>query len=122
MRKYNIGLDIGVGSIGWCVTDEENNLIKTNNKNLWGSRIFEEANTAKDTRVLRSSRRRLDRRKERINILQDLLQDDMDNIDENFFQILKETSLDYEDKNIQKSVDGIKHNLFSTKDYNDMNF
>ena len=25
--KYNIGLDIGTSSVGWCVTDEENNIV-----------------------------------------------------------------------------------------------
>ena len=27
-KSYNIGLDIGVASVGWCVTDEENNILK----------------------------------------------------------------------------------------------
>lgn len=27
-KNYNIGLDIGVGSVGWCVTDNENNILK----------------------------------------------------------------------------------------------
>ena len=45
-KKYNIGLDIGVGSVGWCVTDEEENILKKGNKNMWGARIFNEANTA----------------------------------------------------------------------------
>ena len=49
-EKYNIGLDIGVGSVGWCVTDEEGNILKKGNRNMWGSRIFNEANTAKETR------------------------------------------------------------------------
>lgn len=26
--KYSIGLDIGTSSVGWCVTDEENNIVK----------------------------------------------------------------------------------------------
>ena len=38
-KKYNIGLDIGVGSVGWCVTDEEENILKKGNKNMWGARI-----------------------------------------------------------------------------------
>ena len=67
MENYNIGLDIGVGSVGWAVTDFDNNLLKYKGKNMWGARLFNEAQTAKDTRVLRCSRRRLERRRERIN-------------------------------------------------------
>ena len=69
-KNYNIGLDIGVGSVGWCITDEKSNILKKGKKNMWGSRIFDEAKTAQETRSYRSSRRRISRRKERINILQ----------------------------------------------------
>ena len=84
-KKYNVGLDIGVGSVGWCVTDENGNMIKRNGKNMWGSRIFNEAKTAKETRIFRSNRRRIYRRKERINILQSLIYDDMEKENPNFF-------------------------------------
>ena len=57
MRKYNIGLDIGVASVGWSVTDIDGNLLKNGNKNLWGARLFNEAQTAQATRNFRSSRR-----------------------------------------------------------------
>ena len=77
VKNYNIGLDIGVGSVGWCVTDEDSNILKRNGKNMWGSRIFNEASTAKERRTFRSAKRRLNRRKERINILQSLILDDM---------------------------------------------
>ena len=76
-KKYNIGLDLGTSSVGWCVTDENNNILKKNGKNMWGARLFSEANTAAQTRSFRGSRRRIDRRKERINILQSLLQEDI---------------------------------------------
>lgn len=42
-KNYNVALDIGVASVGWCVTDDESNILKKGNKNMWGSRIFEEA-------------------------------------------------------------------------------
>ena len=50
LKEYNIGLDIGVASVGWAITDENGELVKRQNKNLWGSRIFSEANVAKCTR------------------------------------------------------------------------
>lgn len=113
MKKYNIGLDIGVASVGWCITDEDYNILKKSGRNMWGSRIFSEASTAKDTRIKRGMRRRLDRRRERINILQSLINEDMEKEYPNFFPVLRETSLDEEDKNISNRVYGIKYNLFS---------
>ena len=112
-KNYNIGLDIGVGSVGWCVTDEKGNLFKKNGKNMWGSRIFSEANTAKDTRNFRAARRRLDRRKQRINLLQSMLLEDMEKEYPNFFPMIRETSLDFEDKIKAESILGVKYNLFS---------
>lgn len=116
--EYNIGLDIGVGSIGWCVTDENSNVLKRNSKNMWGARIFKEADTAANTRILRSARR-IERRKERINILQSLLQDDMEKEFPNFFPMLRETSLTPEEKSKSKSILGVKYNLFSDEDMTD---
>jgi len=122
VKKYNIGLDIGVASVGWCVTDMESNILKKGNKNMWGSRIFEEAETAANRRSFRSSKRRLTRRKERIRILQDLLNEDMEKEYPNFFPMLKETSLNYEDKKIDVFVDGKKFNLFSENGNTDKNY
>lgn len=121
-KKYDIGLDIGVGSVGWSVIDDDGNLLKKNGKNMYGSRIFSEARTAKDTRIFRSTRRRLDRRKERINMLQNLIRDDMENEFPNFFQLLKETSLDFEDKIMSKNIQGIKYNLFSDEKVTDKDY
>ena len=121
-KNYNIGLDIGVGSVGWSVTDDNGNLLKRNGKNMWGSRIFNEAKPAKETRLFRSNRRRLDRRKERINILQSLIQEDMEKDFPNFFQLLKETSLDFEDKIESKNILGKKYNLFAEDNMTDENY
>ena len=90
-RNYNIGLDIGVGSVGWCVTDENNTILKRNGKNMWGATIFEEAQTAKSTREYRGARRRLDRRRERINILQSLMKEDIEEDYPNFLPMLRDT-------------------------------
>ena len=110
---YNIGLDIGVASVGWCVTNEQGELLKKNGKNIWGSRIFSEANTAKETRSFRGARRRLDRRKQRIHFLQSMLLEDMEKEYPNFFPMLNETSLNFEDKMKAESILGVKYNLFS---------
>ena len=104
--KYNIGLDIGTGSIGWCVTDDENNLIKKSGKHLWGSRLFDEGQTAAQTRAFRGVRRRTERRKERIKILQGLLKDDIKKIDSSFFERIQKADLIKDDNN------QFKFNLF----------
>lgn len=121
-KNYNIGLDIGVASVGWCVTDEESNILKRNGKNMWGSRIFDEANTAKNTRMFRANRRRLNRRKERINILQSLLNEDMEKEYPSFFPMLRESYKDQEDKEISQNVFGKKYNLFSEEKMTDKTY
>ena len=65
-EEYNIGLDIGTTSIGWAVTDLNNNIIKRNSKNMWGVRLFNEGQTAEGKRMYRITRRRLNRRKQTI--------------------------------------------------------
>ena len=121
-KNYNVGLDIGVGSVGWCVTDENGNMMKRNGKSMWGARIFNEAETAKETRNFRSSRRRIYRRRERINILQSLIYEDMEKENPNFFQLLKESSLTFEDKIISKSLSNKKYNLFSGETVTDIDY
>lgn len=112
-KKYNIALDIGTASVGWSVTDENNNLLKKGGKNMWGVRTFKAGKEASTRRGFRAARRRLSRRRERIRLLQNLLIDDIEKTDENFIPRLRETSLVEEDKTIAHYVDGKKYNLFS---------
>ena len=60
--EYNIGLDIGTNSVGWAVTDIQNNILKKGKKNMWGARTFDEGKTAAETRNYRGARRRIQRR------------------------------------------------------------
>ena len=66
MKELNLGLDIGTNSIGWALVDENGDVIKKNGFRFWGVRMFDEADTAKERRTNRSSRRRLRRRRQRI--------------------------------------------------------
>lgn len=122
MKDYNIALDIGTNSVGWAVTDEENNLLKYKGKNMWGSRIFETAQTAQQRRTYRGTKRRLNRRKERINMLQSLLQEDIEKEYPNFLKILKETDLKFEDKIIAEKILGKKYNIFSESKITDKTY
>ena len=56
--EYNIGLDIGTGSVGWSVTDQDGNLLHFRGKPTWGSRIFPSAEPASEARTHRGQRRR----------------------------------------------------------------
>ena len=68
-KKYNIGLDIGTTSVGWAVVEDGNQkIMRKGSKALWGVRLFEEAKTAAERRNFRSTRRRYDRRRNRIKL------------------------------------------------------
>ena len=86
--KYYIGLDIGTDSVGWALTDSKYNLQKINNKSTWGVRLFDGAATAKDRRTKRCLRRRLHRRKVRLNYLKSLFASAINKIDPMFLKRL----------------------------------
>lgn len=83
-KDYYVGLDIGTSSVGWAVTDESYNVLKFNSKKMWGVRLFDEAKVAEERRTFRGARRRLDRKKERINLLQDFFAEEIAKVDPNF--------------------------------------
>lgn len=116
-REYNIGLDIGTNSVGWCVTDSSNQILKFRGKRMWGVRLFEEGQAAVQTRLKRGQRRRYMRRKERIRLLQELLGSMILSIDENFFIRLEDSFLWREDKRIDSSF-----TLFADKSYTDSDY
>ena len=72
-QPYYIGLDIGTSSVGWAVTDLNYRLRRFNRKTMWGVRLFEKADTAANRRTFRVNRRRLNRRKERLGLLKELV-------------------------------------------------
>ena len=97
-KEYYIGLDIGTTSVGWAVTDTQYNLCKFKKKSMWGVRLFEEAETAETRRLKRSARRRLERKKQRIDLLQEIFAEEIAKVDETFFLRLNESKLHLEDK------------------------
>lgn len=101
MKKYSLGLDIGTNSVGWAVVDENNQLVKKNGFTFWGVRMFEEAQTAAQRRGFRGVRRRLARRKQRITLLQNEFNDEIEKVDKNFFQRLNDSFYKKEDKLLQ---------------------
>lgn len=67
---YNIGLDLGSASVGWAVTSIDGELLMQNGKPTWGSRVFPKGETAADARLKRGQRRRYERRRWRLDLLQ----------------------------------------------------
>ena len=116
-KTWYLGLDIGTASVGWAATDTEYKIIRKNKKRLWGVRLFEEATTAEERRGYRSSRRRLARRKWRLNLLEELFTKEIAKIDANFFLKLKESQYHYEDKTHQ-----VPYAIFNDKDYTDKDY
>lgn len=103
-KKYSIGLDIGTNSVGWAVVDENNELVRYKKKNMWGSRLFEAANPAEGRRINRSARRRLKRRAQRINFLQQLLAPMVLSVDDGFFMKMNESGLYKKDENDNEGI------------------
>lgn len=97
-NNYSIGLDLGTNSVGWAVADEERELLKFKGKPTWGSRLFDEGETAADTRVKRGQRRRYNRRRQRLNLLQGFFLDEIEKVDPEFFIRLNQSRLLKEDR------------------------
>ncbi|MDD7410567.1 MAG: type II CRISPR RNA-guided endonuclease Cas9 [Fusobacterium gastrosuis] len=114
---YYLGLDLGTSSLGWAVTDEKYNILKFNKKFMWGTHLFETGNTAVERRGFRTGRRRLKRKKQRIELLQQLFSEEISKVDFGFYQRLKESQYWLEDKSEKN-----KNNLFMDKNYTDVDY
>ncbi len=107
-EKLYVGLDIGSNSVGIACTDENYNIVRAKGKDCWAVRLFDESESAANRRVARTARRRLTRRKFRINQLQNLFAPYMqDNL---FFLRLNNSQFYAEDKDSR--LKGSKNNLF----------
>ena len=91
--KYFLGLDIGTNSVGWAVTDDRYKLKKFKGNLMWGVHLFDEAKQAAERRSFRTARRRLERRKQRIALLQEFFAPKIIKKDKSFFFRLKESGL-----------------------------
>ena len=117
MKDYSIGLDIGTTSVGWAIIDNGTfKLVKKGNKrqSMWGVRLFDEAISAEGRRNSRSSRRRYERRRQRVKLLQEIFKDEILKTDNEFFKKLHDSFYSIEDKNNNKTIltDYDKINIF----------
>lgn len=92
-ENYYLGLDVGTDSVGYAVTDEHYNLCKYKGNSMWGVTLFEEAQLANVRRSIRTARRRLDRRQQRVQLLMELFAEEVSKVDGGFFKRIKESYL-----------------------------
>lgn len=120
MSQYFIGLDIGTESVGWAVTDRDYRLCKCNGKAMWGVRLFDEAQTAAERRTARIARRRTQRRRQRLDWLQEVFSEEIAKVDPAFYQRLAESKFPEDEKSGDGSLG--KFALFADKTYNDRDY
>ena len=92
-ENYFVGFDIGTDSVGYAVTTDNYNLCKFKGEPMWGVTLFDEAQLAVERRGFRTARRRLDRRQQRVRLIQDLFAKEIGKEDKNFFVRIKESYL-----------------------------
>lgn len=114
---YFVGLDIGTNSVGWAVTNEKYEILRAKNHRMWGSRLFEEGKTAEERRVHRAGRRRLNRRNDRLMILEDLFAEEISKVDKAFYQRLHESQYRQEHKTVSDP-----YFLFNDKEFTDEDY
>lgn len=117
--EYYLGLDMGTDSVGYAVTDTNYNVLKFNRKGMWGARLFSAAKTAADARIHRAGRRRLERQRWRLRLLQEIFSRPISKVDMGFFQRLKESNLQLEEKSAANKV---KYSLFDKSYLSDREF
>ena len=115
--KYYIGLDCGTNSVGFAVADTDYRILKHKGKAMWGSHLFDEASTAQSRRMNRTARRRIQRRKERIRLAQEIFAESIADVDPEFFIRLRDSAYVIEDKHENQP-----NSLFFDKDFTDKEY
>lgn len=118
-EKIYLGLDMGTNSVGWAVTDSNYHLIRKKGKDMWGVRLFEEANTAAERRTYRVSRRRRQREVSRIGVLRELFSDEINKVDPGFFARLDDSKFHMEER---AETNKQPFALFADKNYTDKDY
>lgn len=118
-QNYSIGLDLGTGSVGWAVIDENGELLSFKKRAAWGSRIFPSALPASEARGHRGQRRRYERRRQRLDLLQMLFAGEMSKVDPEFFVRLNQSRLHKEDRTTEGDY---RWPLFNGSDFNEKDY
>lgn len=97
-KDYYIGLDIGTNSVGYAVTDTDYALMRYKGEPMWGVNLFDEAKLCNERRGYRTERRRIRRRKMRIQLVRELFAKEIAKVDADFYKRLDESALWNEDR------------------------
>lgn len=114
-KSYYLGLDIGTDSVGYAVTNEQYHLLKYRGEPAWGVTVFDEASLSSERRAFRTARRRLDRRQQRVALIQELFASEISKKDSRFYIRIRESAL-YRDET------GDRYPLFNDADYTDKDY
>ena len=117
-REYYLGLDIGTDSVGYAVTDERYQLIKYKGDPMWGSHLFDSASQSAERRAFRTARRRLDRRQQRVCLVDEIFATEVGKVDKNFYIRKKESALHKDDASCPED----SFLFFNDKNYKDKNY
>lgn len=120
-ENYIVGLDLGTGSVGWAVVDEDGKPYHYNGRPTLGARIFPSAQTAAERRVKRGQRRRYERRRQRLERLQEIFAAEMSKVDAEFFIRLRQSALLPEDRDRGYDVD-YRHPFFNSQGFTDKDY
>lgn len=112
---YYLGLDIGTDSVGYAVTDTGYRPLKRKGDPLMGVTTFEAASPAQDRRAFRTARRRVDRRQQRVALVNEIFAPEIGKIDPRFFIRRKESML-FRDETEDAFI------LFNDKDFTDADY
>ena len=84
-KDYYLGLDVGTDSVGYAVTGEDYALLKHKGEPMWGVHLFEGGQDAAERRAHRTARRRIDRRQQRVSLVEELFAPEIGKVDPQFF-------------------------------------
>lgn len=85
--------------------------------------LFDSSEGAEKRRINRCSRRRYKRQKERVSLLRELFEEEIQKVDAGFFIRLDESRYVKEDKkDIKGNTPILPYNLFVDEDYNDKDY
>ncbi len=116
-QKYYLGLDIGTDSVGYAVTDVEYNPLKFYGEPMMGTHLLDAANSSAERRMFRTSRRRLDRKQQRIHLLREIFVGEISKVDPFFFKRLDCSALFPVDKCVPS-----KNSVFNDVNYQDRDY
>lgn len=123
-KEIFLGLNIGSDTVGYAVMDSQYNLERFKGSDAWGVSVFEKGSLSGERKSYRSLRRRTNRKKQRVRLLQEIFANEIARVDEGFFERLSKSYLwrdeadspyilfndvDYTDKQYMENYPTIHH-------------